>query len=50
MMQSAVEHQYFPMGEAIVRPVRGLRKQYRVHKLAVERRQKPNEGEDPGIL
>jgi hypothetical protein len=30
MMQSAVDHQEFPMGEAVVRPVRGLWKQRRV--------------------
>jgi hypothetical protein len=43
MMQSAVEHQEIPMGEAVVIPVRGLRKWHSVCKLAVEHRQKPNE-------
>jgi oligoendopeptidase F len=43
MMQSAVEHQEFPMGEAIVRPVRGPRKRHTVQKLAAERRHKPKD-------
>jgi hypothetical protein len=43
MMQSVEEHQEFPMGEAVVRPVRGLKKRLSVWKLAVERRQKLKE-------
>jgi hypothetical protein len=43
MMQSTVEHQEIPLGESIVRPVRGLRKQRRVWKLAAEHHQKPKE-------
>jgi hypothetical protein len=44
MMQSAVKHQEFPMGEAVVMPVRGLRKRDRVWKLVAKRHQKPKEG------
>jgi hypothetical protein len=36
MMQTVVEHQEFPMGEAVVRPVRGLSKWRRVRKLAAD--------------
>jgi hypothetical protein len=43
MMQSTVEHQEFPMGEATVRPVKGLSKRCRVWKLAAEHHQKLKE-------
>jgi N-methylhydantoinase A/oxoprolinase/acetone carboxylase beta subunit len=43
LMQSMEEYQEFPMGEAIVTPVKGQENRRRVQKLATERRQKLNE-------
>jgi hypothetical protein len=43
MMSSMEEHQGIPKGEVTVMPVRELRKQRRVQKLAAECRQKPKE-------
>jgi hypothetical protein len=44
MMQSAEEHQEFPVGQAAVTLVKKLKKRRRVWKLAAERRQKLKEG------